>query len=70
MNFDPDVDGILRDPRVLAGDRFKHAMPDMSTLNDSFELQDEELGTDDNGSNINDFLYDGNKFRAIRNWGI
>lgn len=42
----------------LAGERFNEAKADGSTdwITDSFELQDDELGTDVGGSSFKDFL--------------
>jgi len=48
------------DPMVFAGERFKQPRADVtdSTLNDSFELHDEELGPDgEAGSRLNERLF-------------
>lgn len=48
------------DPDDLAGDRLSEASAAGSMwqdgVTDSFELHEEELGTDDGGSNFKDFL--------------
>lgn len=59
MNLLPPLLAIRIEPIVLAGERFKQASAGVtaSTLKDSFELQEEELGPDgEAGSNFKDFL--------------
>lgn len=59
INLTADEFGTRTDAEVLAGDRFKQAKAGVtvSTLKDSLELQEEELGTKGEiGSNFKDFL--------------
>lgn len=61
MNFVAEAAVKRIEPQVvLAGDKFNEAKAEASTLHccitDSFELHDDELGTDDGGSNFKDFL--------------
>lgn len=60
INFVAEAAVKRIEPHVLAGDKFNEANADASTLHccitDSFELHDDELGTDDGGSNFKDFL--------------
>lgn len=58
INLFPDVTACsLNDPLdAFAGDKFNEANTAASTETDSFELQLEELGADDGGSNFNDNL--------------
>lgn len=57
------------EPIVFAGDKFKQAKAGViiSTLQDSFELHEDELGTiGDAGSNFNDFLLK-NTYKQLKN---
>lgn len=50
---------------ALAGERFNDAIPAISAATDSLELQLEELGAVDNGSNFKDNLKNNNWFNII-----
>lgn len=59
INLTAEELGKRTEAEVLAGDKFKQAKAGVtaSTLNDSLELQEEELGTNgEMGSNFKDFL--------------
>lgn len=59
INLIADEFGNRTEAEFLAGERFKQAKAGVivSTLNDSLELQEEELGTKEEiGSNFKDFL--------------